>query len=190
MNKKTKIILISVTVFVALLCLTLLIYQNYKLGETMYASAKNWESMSTFTAEQIQDMEEVFNDPDIDPIDVRRNDIDYYLTSFLYCFDYDCPVVTDEVRSTLSKRMLGTYMVLFGNDHQNVRLHQAFTKPRYVELKDNFKQAVLNLNTHMSQFVSRYEEMSFLERCFTIWSLEREKLSQQVFDAMYYEPYA
>lgn len=190
MSKKTRIILICVAVFVVLLGVTLFLYQNYMLGETMYASAKNWQNISAFTSEQIQDMEKVFEDPDIDPVDVRRNDIDHHLTAFLYCFDYDCPVLTDEVRSTLSKRMLGTYLVLFGNDHQNVRLHQAFTKPRYVELKDNFKQAVLNLNDNMSQFVSQYEELSFLERCFTIWSLEREKLSEQVYDAMFYDPYA
>ena len=189
MKKKTKIILISVAVFVALLCATLLIYRNYKLGETMYASAQNWQEITTVTASQIDDMEEVFKDPNIDPMDVKRADFDYLLISFPYQFKYDSPVLTEEVCNALSRHMYLTWSVLFGNDYQNKCLYLAFTQPSKVELKDQYKQAMLNMNTHMTQFVERYEKMSFLERCFTIWGLEREKFSQQVYDAMYYYPY-
>ena len=190
MQKKTKIILISVTVFVAVLCVTLLLYQNYKLGETMYTNACYWQGITTLTVDQIQDMEEVFQDPNIDPVEVRRNDIDYYMLSFVIRLQTDCPLLTDDVSSFLGQRMYGTLLVLLGGDHQNTRLHLAFTSPKYVALKDSFKQAVSNMNIQMTQFVNRYEEMSFLERCFTIWSLEREKMSDRLFDAMYYDPYA
>ena len=155
----------------------------------MYASAQHWQSITTVTARQIQDMEEVFKDPDFDPIDVMRGEFDYHLISFPYLLEYDCPVLTDEVCSILSRRMYMARGALFGEDYHNKWLRLSFTQPSRVALKDKYKQAVLNMNAHMSQFVERYEEMSFLERCFTIWSLEREKLSEQVFDAMYFEPY-
>ena len=180
MDKRIKIILISVIVILAILCGIFLIYKNYQYGKEMYCSVIDVKYRCVVLSSGIKTMQEIFQDPNIDPEGIEVDSFDRVLTATRIIIGYEDMALEDDVRHAYVERCLDMQLHYFSPGHNNTLLAESFTDPEKAADVEAFKNDIENLEAGLNDFANRYNEMSFLERCFTSWSHEREELSDKV----------
>ena len=179
MNKKKIIILIITLVALALLCGIYLIYDNYQFGQKLSTSILTVKESSHLLADAIAWHLKEFENPDIDPVNVKRHSFDYNLIQAKYIFQYENTALTDTVRFDYVNRC-NYFILLVDNDYRNICFAELFTNEQKSSEITIFKDKLNNLALNFQEFFERYENMSFWERCFTNWRNERDLLSEQV----------
>ena len=179
MNKKKTIILIITLVVLALLSGIYLVYDNYQYGQKLSISILTVKESSQLLADAIEWHLKEFENPDIDPVNVKRYGFDYNLIQAKYIFKYEDMALVDNVRTEYVNRC--DYFVLqVASDYRNICFAELFTdEQKSVEIAV-FKDKLKNLAFNFQEFFENYESMSFWERCFTNWRHEQALLSEQV----------
>lgn len=180
MNKKTKIIIISVIVVLAILCGIFVVYKNYQYGKEMYTSVLRVRYQCMMISLGIDSTRETFQDPDVDPEGINTYSFSDLLTATQVMIGYEDMALTDDVQIAYKDRIRHMQSNYLGSSYLNMKISDSFTDPEKAAEVETFKNELDNLVAAFNDFVDRYNEMSFLERCFTSWSHEREELSEKV----------
>ena len=146
----------------------------------MYSSVIEVRYRCEVMSSGINGMQEIFQDPNIDPEGIEVAIFDRVLTATRIIIGYDDMALEDDVRQAYGERCRAMQSHYFTPGHNNTLFAESFKDPEKAANVEAFKNDLENLKTGLNDFANRYNEMSFLERCFTSWSHEREKLSEKV----------
>ena len=174
MNKK-RIILIAILIAVlVLLCVMEFIRDNYQLGQWMYEESTQMSVQCIFIVDSLDYLEMQFSDPNND--DVNMNAFSSAISSARSRFGQENIPLLEDVRS----EYVDQFENLWNLALRDGAIRQAFTDDREYHEIITLKDALTNMANQLNDFRAHYQQMSFLEKCFTSWSNERDILSEAV----------
>ena len=179
MNKK-RIIILIISIFVLLSIWGAYgIYENYKLGQELYASTGDLSLYTATLSDGIDHLLESFDKPGSDiSRDRRALDIAIISVEAAGFGSADMPIL-DEVRLDYVSRFHQIYLEIL-YDYDNAAVTKLFDSPSASSNMTLLRDSLDNMTNCFQDFQERYNQMSFLEKCFTFWSNERDILSEAV----------
>ena len=172
---KKKIIIFSILLALLVsICGFHIVRNNYELGREMYLSAKQMSFQCNSLADSLDYLEMKFSDPNISDISFQG----FYNAIFSITSRFGFK--DNPLQENIYEEYTSQFYKLRDMAQKDGAIERAFADETKRNEIIDFKNALRNLAEQLNIFISNYDQMSFLETCFTSWSNERDMLSEKV----------